>query len=740
MFSILIPELIVLLLAMLFCAHWLSNGLGEMRRPLRQLSHFMLEKAPVGIIDLFSKEKGAGARTWILFGAIWATLASALAFLSIWLRYDAKALDSLTSIGWSYSASAMDTLVEQSLIWGFLGMTLIGASLHINSRVNGGKIGSEANASMVAFAWFILTLTAMFLPLFIEFEGFYFALIEIIYATLVTALLVNHLLTLGGRGSVPLQISSWFIVMAHLSLLWALLVRAAGHIISGDLASEMEMVELIWFADRVVLGWFPLALSLAVLYHVIPKTSKAPIWSRSLSLISFTLLFVSIPVLGMTETEVSGDLMLSVATILTVVGLIPLLAASSNLIATMQGRWERILNTPGATAAASATLLLPILALIGFFSALDELNGAHNMGGVQATIDHGILWTVGGLVALSVWGNLFPEVVGRKIASRSKPRWAFWMLLLGGFGSTVTLLMADFSSITLADAGVEETATHLSGYYLTAAAIFYGVVIATFVSAVNVISTLFSDQAVEDAVAVSSGMTSYNLRPGTTSIRSLISRGVGVDTEIIVSVEEEEEATGITEVGVAVALHTDEGVVMPTAAPIQAAMAEPLSNFEPELVDLARWMSSSGTTAIELFTKMDIDSDGQITAFEVREGLADLDIADLPPWDVEKLVSAMDLDGDGNINIPELEIHMLRVKNAIDAAGDDDGDDVDADDDPADDDDGDDGETAEHEMAADSFNEASLKKLKKAELVSLASERGLSSRGTKADIISRLLG
>ena len=140
---------------------------------------------------------------------------------------------------------------------------------------------------------------------------------------------------------------------------------------------------------------------------------------------------------------------------------------------------------------------------------------------------------------------------------------------------------------------------------------------------------------------------------------------------------------------------------------------------------------------------MDIDSDGQITAFEVREGLADLDIADLPPWDVEKLVSAMDLDGDGNINIPELEIHMLRVKNAIDAAGDDadddDGDD-DGDDADADDDDGDDGETAEHEMAADSFNEASLKKLKKAELVSLASERGLLSRGTKADIISRLLG
>ena len=663
MFSILLPALLLLLLAMVLTAYWASNGLADLRRPIRQLSMFFLDKAPAGVIDLFSKEKGTGARTWLIFGAIWATLASTITFLMIWLTYDVKALDSFSSVGWSYDAGVMDRLAEQSLVWGFLGMTLIGAGLHINGRNNGSGIGSEANASMMAFGWFGLTLVAMILPLAIEMKDLYSAIIELAYAMIVAALLLNHLLSLGGRGDSPIQVSSWFIVFAHLSMIWALVFRGANLILEGDLASDLEIADVAWFADRVVMGWFPLAMFLAIMYHIIPKVSGTPIWSQSLTTASYTVLFISIPVLGMSESAVvSGDTMLSITAVMIVVGLVPLLAASSNLISTMQNRWQQVITSPGGVAAASATLLLPIFALLGFFSALDALNGANNMGGVQATVNHGILWTVGGLLALSVWGNLFPEITGRRLSSTSKARWAFWLMFLGGFGSTVTLLMADFAALSLTDAVVEAPGDYLGGYYLTAAAIFYGVVIATFIGSVNMIATLFSPEVEEKEAIVSVGMASYNLHPGTTSIRELVSRGVGVDTEIRVSAPDEEDDAGPTEIGVSAALHTDDGIV---AAKPEPAPVEEISSFESELVDLARWLKSSGTSTIELFQKMDIDSDGQISPFEIREGLASLDIADLPPWDVEKMVSAMDLDGDGQVNIPELDIHMLRIMNSL---------------------------------------------------------------------------
>jgi len=750
MSAIILFSLAILYVAMIVLSHKAVNGMGEKRKTMRHLTVFMLDKAPAGVIDFFSKKEGSGSRTWIIHGALWATVAATIGFLNIWLKYDAQALDSFSSIGWKYNADVMSGFSETSLIFGFLFMTFIGSSLHILPRANGGKLASEANASLMAFAWSgILFFSLIILPLLLKLELlgdrtdlqllFFPAAIQMAMAMILGALLLNLLLALGERTpGTSLSASTWFILLAFTSVIWAFIIRGSflalfGNAIQasliGDISSYQQLISgdassVVWMADRIVTGWFPLAMMLAVAYHVIPSISGSPIWSRSLSVVSFTTLFISVPVLMMSDVALADDTFLSVAAVLVVLGLVPLLASSSNLIATMQGRWEKVLASPGGAASASAVLLLPIVALMGFFSSLDEINGAHNMGGVQATVDHGLLWLVGGLMALAVWGKLFPEVIGRRLSSRSKARWAFWLFLTGGLGSTISMLMADFVSISMTDAGVEDVSNHLGGYYLTSAALFYALVMGTFVAAVNLISTLFSDEVVADATPISSGMDSFELQPGSTSIRDLVSKGVGVDTVIIINAASEEDEEDSTEVGVSAALHTDGGVVMPKAepvkaAPVKAAPVDALADFQSELIDLARWLKSSGTTTIDLFMKMDLDSDGTLSPFEIREGLASLDIVDLPPWDVEKLVSSMDLDGDGKINIPELDIHMMRIMNSL----------------SAEDDDKDSVAEAEENTPLD---EDSLSSLKKAELVVLAEERGISSKGNKSDIISRL--
>ncbi len=758
MSAIIFFSLAILYVAMIVLSHKAVNGMGEMRKTMRHLTVFMLDKAPAGVIDFFSKKEGSGSRTWIIHGALWATVAATIGFLNIWLKYDAQALDSFSSIGWKYNADVMSGFSETSLIFGFLFMTFIGSSLHILPRANGGKLASEANASLMAFAWSgILFFSLIILPLLLKFELlgdrtdlqllFFPAAIQMAMAMILGALLLNLLLALGERTpSTSLSASTWFILLAFTSVIWAFIIRGSflalfGNAIQasliGDISSYQQLISgdassVVWMADRIVTGWFPLAMMLAVAYHVIPSISGSPIWSRSLSVVSFTTLFISVPVLMMSDVALADDTFLSVAAVLVVLGLVPLLASSSNLIATMQGRWEKVLASPGGAASASAVLLLPIVALMGFFSSLDEINGAHNMGGVQATVDHGLLWLVGGLMALAVWGKLFPEVIGRRLSSRSKARWAFWLFLTGGLGSTISMLMADFVSISMTDAGVEDVSSHIGGYYLTSAALFYALVMGTFVAAVNLISTLFSDEVVADAAPVSSGMDSFELQPGSTSIRDLVSKGVGVDTLIIINAaSEEDEEEDSTEVGVSAALHTDEGVVMPKAEPVKAAPVDALAAFQPELIDLARWLKSSGTTTIDLFMKMDLDRDGTISPFEIREGLASLDIVDLPPWDVEKLVTSMDLDGDGKINIPELDIHMMRILNSLSAEDDDK--------DSTDEDEEDDDKDSTDEVAENtSLDEASLSSLKKAELVVLAEEKGISSKGNKSDIIARL--
>ena len=41
------------------------------------------------------------------------------------------------------------------------------------------------------------------------------------------------------------------------------------------------------------------------------------------------------------------------------------------------------------------------------------------------------------------------------------------------------------------------------------------------------------------------------------------------------------------------------------------------------------------------------------------------DIANLPPWEMNRLVSAVHLDGDGRINLRELDIMLAKIRNDI---------------------------------------------------------------------------
>ena len=61
----------------------------------------------------------------------------------------------------------------------------------------------------------------------------------------------------------------------------------------------------------------------------------------------------------------------------------------------------------------------------------------------------------------------------------------------------------------------------------------------------------------------------------------------------------------------------------------------------------------------------DVDSSGEIDMFEFANALRVADIADLPPWDIEDLVKMMDINSDGRINLPELDISLMKIRNTL---------------------------------------------------------------------------
>ena len=74
-----------------------------------------------------------------------------------------------------------------------------------------------------------------------------------------------------------------------------------------------------------------------------------------------------------------------------------------------------------------------------------------------------------------------------------------------------------------------------------------------------------------------------------------------------------------------------------------------------DVVDVLRnWFVETGIEVTALFSKMDSDGDGSIDAEELKDGLLKLNLADLPPSQVDRLVQEFDSDNDGKISLEEL--------------------------------------------------------------------------------------
>ena len=191
--------------------------------------------------------------------------------------------------------------------------------------------------------------------------------------------------------------------------------------------------------------------------------------------------------------------------------------------------------------------------------------------------------------------------------------------------------------------------------------------------------------------------------------------GVVIDTTLVIGESEEDVTGGSTIIAVSSELHNDEIEEFPV-------------DFDEDLVTLTKWLCGRGTTTAQFFSWADVDSSGEIDLFELSNALRVADIADLPPWDIGKLVAVMDINSDGKINLPELDIALLNIRNTLGIEFIPYEEEAEAE---AEDED-------EVEEATEAPSEADLKKMKKPELVELAKSMDLDSKGTKAVLIERI--
>ena len=527
----------ILLTILIIVSYYVTNGIGTMGAPMRQFALFLMNKAPVGLVDLFKDEPGSGSRTWIKYGTGWFLLAAICGFIGIWHKYDPTALDSLASIGWSYDDGSALSDFTSSVMGIAFTYLLVGGCLVAVSRAANNRLASEANASMVAVLYTAsMAFSLILIPIIFRFvditdEQSIRDLITlmttyVVSSLLFAALLMNVLATYSTRGEGTYSITAWFLIMAIV----ARLVGSMYHLI-GEATDNSQMV---WLSERVLDGWVPLALMFALAYHVIPHAAKAPVWSGSLLNANMVLLFVTVPPFFMTEAN-AGELLQNVGALLLTFSMLPLFAGSINLLATVSANSGNVLKNPGALSATLAMFLLPIFAVGSYFTGMDTLTGTDKMLTMSTTIDDGFMFTVGGLMMLSAIFSSYPLAASRKLADSSRGNMATWFMIFGGLTATITMLIGDFTEKAVLDSGIEDVVASTSGFYLTAAAMFYLVPISVVMATLVLIRTGTSSQKLEDLTTTESDVETYTLVDGTTTtIQQLIGRGVGLNTTLVI--------------------------------------------------------------------------------------------------------------------------------------------------------------------------------------------------------------
>jgi len=537
----LITSMAVFWLAMLVVFILVNRGVWVFTDVSKSMSMFMLEKALGPPIDFVDGKRGSAATTWIMQGALWVIPASIITFCGLWLSHDPEALHSLSSWGLNPTSSSLITSGILVAVYGSVGMLLIGSSMHIVPELGGTTLATEKNATLMSFVWTLAVIVMFIAANKPEIVGIRIMPVATLLTSLaLIAVIVNMLLTAASRTK-KMPLPAWMMIIGMISAPVSIVVLA----ITCSLGSGTGQ----WLATRMGGTSFFLMMSGAILYGA-SRGSGNPLWSRSLAAVTMVGAILSINPSGLIEGEIASDFLgISAATFepsrndivagsfLLALSLIPIIALSANVLATMRGDDVFIENpdSPGMPEINLAAFMAVPIAIGGLFVLTDHLTGTNELTGIHSSLVLMGVWVVFVPASLGSALSIFPEVSGRNVLSVNRSRWAFWLMAGGAFSGLAFTMMADFSDMALLEAAVEEENLMSNRIRVLGSVLFYGTVIGSIYHALNMISGSFRGTLASEGPNPSSTSISspYKLTKETTVRKILAQREGKLDTVVV---------------------------------------------------------------------------------------------------------------------------------------------------------------------------------------------------------------
>lgn len=443
---------------------------------------------------LLPNEPGSTSRRYFVTAAVWMVVAVTAGLLA---AIELVAPDALGNIPWLLFGR-LRPIHTNLMLFGWVSAGLIGGVLYIVPRVLGTTLWSErlGNLSMWAFNIF-LVLVVVTLGMGMTQGREYAELIRPLdFLVLVWLLMlsINTLMTIRQRTENIMYVSVWY---ATGGFIWTFVVYSIGNVVwdpTGSIPGVTDSLWL-WFYGHNTVGLWITPPAIAIAYWVIPRVTRAPLWSHTLSLIGFwTILAIYTHTGGHHLLQAPVPTWIKVLAVIdSICMLIPVFTFLANVWMPLRERWGRIHADIGGKFVFAGTVFYCLTCIQGPLQSLPSIQRVTHFTHWVVAHAHLAVFGFGGMIAMGAIYYILPKVSGRKIYSLRLADLQYWIMLIGIMSFFIVLTGAGLvqGHAWISGESVYRVLPELRYYMILRGATGVIVTIGALIQLYNVIMTLY---------------------------------------------------------------------------------------------------------------------------------------------------------------------------------------------------------------------------------------------------------
>lgn len=292
-------------------------------------------------------QENSASRNFILSAVVW-LLIGVLMGLTLALLFVFP--DMFRGVPWLVFGRLRQAHVN-TVMFAWLSGGMMGLWLYIVPRLTGRKLWSEYLGNICVILWNIALLVGVVGILNAYTQSREYAemiwVIDIAVMVVLILNLINIYMTIANRTEPKLYVSLWYITG---TLIWMPILYFIGNVMwnppTGALTGINDAI-FNWFYGHNVLGlWFTTGL-LPVIYYVVPKETRTPLYSHFLSMVAFWGILLFYTGVGAHHLEWAPiPYWLKTIAVAESIGMIlPVIAFMMNIYLTMRGNWNRFMTS-----------------------------------------------------------------------------------------------------------------------------------------------------------------------------------------------------------------------------------------------------------------------------------------------------------------------------------------------------------------------------------------------------------